>query len=154
MSEDLPPKLNLWSEAQSFEYAWAPLRMKEGQQREVDAHLIQLNVNQAMPGREASAVDPVTGISANIKLTTEEYNDMLRIANNELDLENRILTLTRSAVDNPTQARVIDMQKVIKNEFDKTFGTARKILIDRSPELQKRLSEQATRIEDYGQGAR
>jgi hypothetical protein len=154
MSEDLPPKLNLWSEAQSFEYAWAPLRMKEGQQREVDTHLIQLNVNQAMPGREASAVDPVTGISANIKLTTEEYNDMLRIANNELDLENRILTLTRSAVDNPTQARVIDMQKVIKNEFDKTFGTARKILIDRSPELQKRLSEQATRIEDYGQGAR
>ena len=154
MSEDLPPKLNLWSEAQSFEYAWAPLRMKAGQQREVDTHLIQLNVNQAMPGREASAVDPVTGISANIKLTTEEYNDMLRIANNELDLENRILTLTRSAVDNPTQARVIDMQKVIKNEFDKTFGTARKILIDRSPELQKRLSEQATRIEDYGQGAR
>jgi hypothetical protein len=107
-----------------------------------------------MPGREASAVDPVTGISANIKLTTEEYNDMLRIANNELDLENRILTLTRSAVDNPTQARVIDMQKVIKNEFEKTFGTARKILIDRSPELQKRLSEQATRIDDYGQGAR
>lgn len=154
LSEGLPPKLNLWSEVQSFQYAWAPLRMKEGEQREVDAHLIQLNVNQSMPGREASAVDPTTGISANIKLTSEEYNDMLRIANNELDLENRILTLTRSAMDNPTQARVIDMQKVIKNEFDKTFGTARKILIDRSPELQNRLSEQASRIEEFGQGAR
>jgi hypothetical protein len=153
-SEDLPPKLNIWGKVQSFEYAWAPLRMKDGEQREVDAYLIQLNVNQAMPERQVSAQDPSTGISATIKLKTKEYNDMLRIANNELDLENRIFALTQNAVKNPTQARVIDMQKVIKNEFEKTFETARKILIDRSPELQKRLSEQATRIEEFGQGAK
>jgi hypothetical protein len=154
MSESLPPKLNLWGEPQDFQYAWAPLRMKDGQQREVDTHLIQLNVNQAMPGREITAQDPRTGISASVKLTTEEYNDMLRIANNELGLEDKILALTRTAVNNPSQARVIDMQKVIKGEFEDVFKTARLILIDRSEELQQRLSEQAARIEEFGQGAR
>ena len=154
MSDNLPPKLNIWSEPQDFQYAWAPLRMKDGQQREVDTHLIQLNVNQAMPGREITAQDPQTGISAKVKLTTEEYNDMLRIANNELGLEDRILALTRTAVNNPSQARVIDMQKVIKGEFDEVFKTARLMLIDRSEELQQRLNEQAARIEEFGQGAR
>ena len=154
MSDNLPPKLNIWSEPQDFQYAWAPLRMKDGQQREVDTHLIQLNVNQAMPGREITAQDPQTGISAKVKLTTEEYNDMLRIANNELGLEDRILALTRTAVNNPSQARVIDMQKVIKGEFEDVFKTARLMLIDRSEELQQRLSEQAARIEEFGQGAR
>jgi hypothetical protein len=154
MSDNLPPKLNLWGEPQDFEYAWAPLRMKAGKQQEVDAHLIQLNVNQAMPGREITAQDPSTGISGKVKLTTEEYNDMLRIANNELRLQDRILALTRSAVNNPSQARVIDMQKVIKGEFDNVFKTARLMLLDRNPELQQRLSEQAARIEEFGQGAR
>lgn len=154
MSDNLPPKLNIWSEPQDFQYAWAPLRMKDGKQREVDTHLIQLNVNQAMPGREITAQDPQTGISAKVKLTTEEYNDMLRIANNELGLEDRILALTRNAVNNPSQARVIDMQKVIKAEFDDVFKTARLMLIDRSEELQQRLNEQAARIEEFGQGAR
>jgi hypothetical protein len=154
MSEDLPPKLNLWGEPQDFEYAWAPLRMKAGKQQEVDAHLIQLNVNQAMPSREIAAQDPSTGISGRVKLTTEEYNDMLRIANNELRLQDRILALTRSAVNNPSQARVIDMQKVIKGEFDSVFKTARLMLLDRNQELQQRLSEQAARIEEFGQGAR
>jgi hypothetical protein len=154
MSDNLPPKLNLWGEPQDFEYAWAPLRMKAGKQQEVDAHLIQLNVNQAMPGREITAQDPSTGISGKVKLTTEEYNDMLRIANNELRLQDRILALTQSAVNNPSQARVIDMQKVIKGEFDNVFKTARLMLLDRNPELQQRLSEQAARIEEFGQGAR
>jgi hypothetical protein len=79
---------------------------------------------------------------------------MLRIANNELRLQDRILALTRSAVNNPSQARVIDMQKVIKGEFDSVFKTARLMLLDRNQELQQRLSEQAARIEEFGQGAR
>ena len=154
LSSSLPPKLNLWGEPQSYEYAWAPLRMKEGKAREVDALLIQLNVNQSMPDRTASAIDPQTGISAEVKLTSQEYNEMLRIANQELDLENRILSLAREAANMTSSARIIDMQKVIKGEFQNTFSTARKILLERSPEMQQRLNDQALRIEQFGQGAK
>lgn len=154
LSSSLPPRLNLWSEPQSYEFAWAPLRMKEGKAREVDALLVQLNVNQAMPDRSMTAVDPQTGISADIKMTPLEYNEMLRIANMDLGLENKILILAREAATKTSSARIVDMQKVIKGEFSNTFSIARKILLEQSPEMQDRLNEKALRIEQFGQGAK
>ena len=154
LSDNLPPKLNIWGEPQEYQYTWSPFRMKDGKQREVDAGLIQLNVNQTMPSREISAKDPKTGISAKVKLTTEEYNNVIRIANDRLRLEDRVLTLVRAASENPTEARVVDMQKVIKGEFEEVFSTAKQILISENEELQQRLGEQAERIRQSGQGAR
>jgi hypothetical protein len=154
LSETLQPKLNLWSEPVEYEYAWAPFRMKAGKQREVDVGLIQLNVNQGYPTREISAKDPATGISAKVKLDTSEYNQVLRIANDRLGLEDRISTLVRAALDDPTEARVIDMQKVIKSEFEEIFEAAKKILLSENEDLQQRLNDHARRIEKSGQGAR
>ncbi len=154
LSSDLPPKLNLWGEPQSYQYAWAPLRMKEGQAREVDALLIQLNVNQGMPERTIEAVDQQTDISAEIKLTPREYNEMLRIANIDLNLEERVLRLLKDATTKTSTSRIVDMQQVVKAEFQSVFSMARKILLEQSPELQERLNEKALRIEQHGQGAK
>jgi hypothetical protein len=154
LSDTLPPKLNIWSEPVEYEYAWSPFRMKAGKQREVDTVLIQLNINQGMPSRDISAKDPNTGISAKVKLTADEYNELLRIANDRLGLEDRVLTLTRAASEDLSEARVVDMQKVIKSAFEETFETARKILLSENEELQQRLNDHARRIEKSGQGAR
>lgn len=154
LSTTLPPKLNIWGEAQDYEYAYAPFRLKDGKAREVDSLLIQMNVNQEMPGRELTAQDPGTGLSASIKLTTEEYNDMLRIANNEYDLENRILEVAKEAEKYADKSSVVHFQNSIKFQFDLIFSAARQTLLSRNKEMQDRLADQAKRLEQYGRGAK
>lgn len=153
LSSDLEPVLNIWSEPQSYEYAWAPLRMKEGQMREIDAHLLQLDVNQGKPPKSLQAVDPKTGISAKIRLSPAEANRMLVIANKDLKLQDRVLSITRPYMKNPKKANVLEAQKLIKAEFQKTFSDARKILLAENPELQQRLNDEAIRIQNLVQGA-
>ena len=152
LSSDLEPDLNIWAEPQSYEYAYAPLRMKEGKMREIDAHLLQLDVNQAKPPRVLQAVDKDTGISAKIRLSPAEYNRMLVISNTDLKLQDRVLSITRQYSKNPKKTNVIEAQNVIKAEFQKVFSDARKILLSENPELQKRLSDEATRIQNLVQG--
>lgn len=152
LSSDLEPVLNLWAEPQSYEYAWAPLRMKEGQMREVDAHLLQLDVNQARPPKSLQAVDPNTGISAKIRLSPAEYNRMLVIANKDLKLQDRVLSITRHYSKNPQKTNVLEAQKVVKGEFENVFSDARKILLAENPELQQRLNDEAIRIQNLVQG--
>lgn len=154
LSESLPLKLNIWGEPVDYEYAYAPFRIKDGKSKYVDKILIQLNVNQEMPGRDASAVDPITGVSATIKLTSQEYNEMLTIANNELQLESRIESLAKEAEKRGSSSPVIYYQNAIKSEFSEAFSTARKMLISRDPALQQRLSEQAAKLIEYGKGAK
>ena len=154
LSTTLPPKLNIWGEAIDFDYAYAPFRIKEGKMRDVDKLLIQLNVNQEMPERNASAVDPRTGISATVKLNSEEYNEMLRIANNDLQLEKRIYLIAKEADKMGAKIPVIHYQNAIKDEFGKVFSDARKILISRDKDIQERLSEQAERLKEHGRGAK
>jgi len=156
MSEGLPPKLNIWSEPIEYESAWSPLRMKEGKRREVDQGLIQMNANISMPPRDVSAVDPVYETTGRTKLEAAEYNEMLRIANKELNLEQRVLeALDAFKVSMDTDERTKEFyQNQISNIFSKTFGDARKLLIERSPEIRARIAENAARVKEYGKGAR
>jgi hypothetical protein len=156
MSEGLPPKLNIWSEPIEYESAWSPLRMKEGKRREVDQGLIQLNANISMPPRDVSAVDPVYETTGRTKLEAAEYNEMLRIANKELNLEQRVLeALDAFKVSMDTDERTKEFyQNQISNIFSKTFEDARKLLVQRSPEIRARIAENAARVKEYGKGAR
>jgi hypothetical protein len=148
LSDDMTEVLNIWSEPQSYEYAYAPLRMKAGKQREADAYLIQLNVNQQKPQKFLSSVDQDTGISVRIRLKPEELNEMLVIANKELMLEDRVLAIGRAATSDPTKAPSRHWRKVIKGEFDKVFEDARSILVSRNPEIQQRIAEEAAKIKE------
>jgi len=157
LSEGLPPKLNIWGEPSSYEYAYAPWRMKEGKQRPVDQALIQLNANVSMPSREISAKDPSTGISTSAKLTTEEYNEVLRIANEEFGLEDSVMTVIEAIELDAGNGDLIRYQQAVKKVFTDTFSAAKdKLLGDSqySDAIQKRISDRAEQLKQFGQGAR
>jgi hypothetical protein len=157
LSEGLPPKLNIWGEPSSYEYAYAPWRMKEGKQRPVDQAMIQLNANVSMPSREISAKDPNTGISTSAKLTTEEYNEVLRIANEEFGLEDSVMTVIEAIELDAGNGDLIRYQQAVKKVFTDTFSAAKdKLLGDSqySDAIQKRISDRAEQLKQFGQGAR
>jgi hypothetical protein len=157
LSEGLPPKLNIWGEPSSYEYAYAPWRMKEGKQRSVDQAMIQLNANVSMPSRGVSAKDPSTGISTSAKLTTEEYNEVLRIANEELGLEDSVMTVIEAIELDAGNGDLIRYQQAIKKVFTNTFTVAKETLLGDSKysdSIQKRISDKAARLKEFGQGAK
>jgi hypothetical protein len=157
LSEGLPPKLNIWGEPSSYEYAYAPWRMKEGKQRPVDQALIQLNANVSMPSREVSAKDPDTDISTSTKLTTEEYNEVLRIANQELGLEDSVMTVIEAIELDAGNGDLISYQQAVKKVFTDTFSAAKEELLGNSQyssAIQKRISGRAEQLKQFGQGAR
>lgn len=157
LSENLPPKLNIWSEPTSYEYAYAPWRMKEGKQRPVDQALIQLNANVGMPSRELSAKDPSTGISTSIKLTTEEYNEVLRIANKEFGLEDSVAAVIQQIELDAGNGDLIRYQQAVKKVFTDTFSAAKDKLLgdsEYSDSIQKRISDKAEQLKQFGQGAK
>ena len=157
LSENLPPKLNIWSEPTSYEYAYAPWRMKEGKQRPVDQALIQLNANVGMPSRELSAKDPSTGISTSIKLTTDEYNEVLRIANKEFGLEDSVAAVIQEIELDAGNGDLIRYQQAVKKVFTDTFSAAKDKLLgdsEYSDSIQKRISDKAEQLKQFGQGAK
>lgn len=156
-SSSLPPKLNIWGEPVSHEFAYMPWRMKEGKMRDSDQMLIQLNANVQMPDRSMSAKDPNTGITANIKLTTDEYNEMLRIANQDLKLEDNVMSVVNFIEKDAGRSDLVTYQTAIKKPFEDTFAAAKKMLISQSiysDAIQERLAKQAKQIKDFGKGAR
>jgi hypothetical protein len=157
LSQDLPPMLNIWSEPVQHEFSWSPLRMKAGKQNEVDQALIQLNANIAMPGRQLSMKDPDTGINSNTKLTAEEYNEMLRIANGPLELEKRVTAVVDLIKQDAGRNDLIRYQNMISSVFSDTFEDARKILANDSlysTDIQQRIRDKAQRLKEFGKGAR
>lgn len=157
LSESLPPKLNIWGEPSSYEYAYAPWRMKEGKQRKVDQAMIQLNANVGMPSREVSAKDPATGLSTSAKLTTDEYNEVLRIANEEFGLEDNVMAVVEAIELDAGNGDLIRYQQAVKKVFTDTFSSAKDKLLgdsEYSDSIQKRISDKAARLKEFGQGAK
>jgi hypothetical protein len=157
LSEGLPPLLNIWGEPIEHEFAWSPIRMKEGKQRPVDQALIQLNANVSMPSRTVSKKDPSTGISTPTKLTTQEYNEMLRIANNEMNLESEVMAAVDVVKQDKNPDNLIFHQNVIKKVFGDVFEAARKKLTEDSiysSDINKRIADKAQRLKQFGQGAK
>ncbi len=159
LSDDLPPKLNIWSEPVEYEYAWSPLRTKEGKTRKADQGLIAMGSRVAMPSNTVSMRDPVTGITADTKMLPDEYNEMLRVANKELGLEALVEeVLNEIKISNITdQYDLIFYQQQIDKVFERVFtGARQKVLMDSkfSPQIQLRISNKAQQLKEFGQGAR
>ena len=159
LSEGMDPVLNIWSEPIDHEYTWSPIRMKEGQRRPVDQALIQLNASPPMPERRISMPVEVNGekITATTDLTAAEYNRMLRIANKELGLEERVLDaieLIKSGDAGDTS--LYTDQKIIALAFSETFQKAKQLLLQdkMGEDIQKRISEKAKKLAEFGKGAR
>ena len=157
LSQDLPPLLNIWAEPVQHEFSWSPIRMKAGKQNDVDQALIQLNANIAMPARQLSMKDPDTGINSNTKLTANEYNEMLRIANDKLELENRVTAVVDLIKQDAGRNDLIRYQNMISSVFSDTFEDARKILANDSlyaADIQQRIKDKAQKLKEFGKGAR
>jgi hypothetical protein len=154
-SETLEPRLNLWAGATDHDYAWSPLRMRQGRTKPVDAGLIQLGMNISMPSDNITVTEPRTGVSGvNVKLNTQQYNDMLKIANFEMGLESQMTELVEYYLDNPFKYPPHVMQDTVSATMSKIFGDARQQLIARDPELQEKAYEHAQRILQAGRGVK
>jgi len=157
LSEDLPPMLNIWGETVPHEYTWSPLRMKEGKMSDLDQALIQLNANISMPSRQASLQDPDTGISTSTKLTSEEYNEMLRIANDKLGLEKKIEAVINNIKKDNNKNELIVYQDNVKKAFSDEFEIAKKLLIEDSiysNDIKQRIADKAQKLKEFGRGAK
>jgi len=157
LSEDLPPVSNIWSEPVSHEYSWSPLRMREGKQSDVDQALIQLNANISMPSRQISMKDPNTGISASTKLTAEENYAMLKIANDELKLEDQVRSVLKMIKEDNNKQPLIVYQNMISKTFSDVFEVSKKLLIDKSiygSDIKQRIEDKAQRLNEFGKGAK
>lgn len=157
LSQDLPPLLNIWSEPVEHEFSWSPIRMKAGKQSYVDQALIRLNANISMPARQLSMKDPDTGINTSTKLTADEYNEMLRIANDNLELEKRVTAVVDLIKQDAGRNDLIRYQNMISSVFSDTFEDARKILANDSlyaADIQQRIKDKAQKLKEFGKGAR
>jgi hypothetical protein len=157
LSEDLPPMLNIYGETVPHEYTWSPLRMKEGKMSETDQALIQLNANIAMPSRQITMQDPNTGLSGNTKLTSEEYNEVIRIANKKLKLEDEVKAVVQMIKEDDNKQPLIVYQNMISKTFSDVFEVSKKLLIDESiygDDIKKRISDKAEKLKEFGKGAK
>jgi hypothetical protein len=157
LSEDMPPMLNIWGETVPHEYTWSPLRMKEGKMSETDQALIQLNANISMPARQISMLDKPTGISANTKLTSEEYNEVLRIANEKFKLEDQVKNILQMIKEDNNQSPLIRYQNMISKTVSDVFEVSKVSLLEESvygDKIKKRISDKAERLKEFGKGAK
>jgi hypothetical protein len=157
LSEDLPPMLNIWAEPVPHEYTWSPLRMKEGKLSDLDQALIQLNANISMPSRQASMKDPDTGISTSTKLTSEEYNEVLRIANDKLGLEDQVKSVIQMIKEDNNKNDLIVYQNHVNKTFSDVFEISKKLLIEESiygNEIKQRIADKAQKLKEFGKGAK
>lgn len=154
LSDNLPPKLNLWGEPVEYKYSWSPIRMTKGKQTEADQIIIQTGVKVKMPPRKVS--QPVEkGLSVDTNLSPLEYNELLRIANDPagIDMQNQIVNVASDISDLPLYRQ----QSIISNIIEKALTKAREVLLtdsEFSSDIQQRIQERYDIIKEVGQGAK
>lgn len=154
LSDKLPPKLNLWGEPVEYQYSWSPIRMSQGKQTEADQVIIQTGVKVKMPTRKLSQQFE-KGLSVEVDLNTQEYNEMLRIANDPsgIDLQNQIVNVSKDISGLP----LYQQQSIIGNIISQSFSKAKKVLLSNSEysaDIQDRIQQRADIIREVGQGAK
>lgn len=150
LSERLPLKLNLWGEPVQYEYTWSPIRMKKGKMSEADQIIIQSGTKVGMPDKNITK-SVEKGLSVSVPLSQEEYNEMLRIANEPpFSLQDRIVELGADISELP----LYKQQSIIKSVIEETFSGARDVLYSQSPEIQQRIQDRADIIREKGLGAK
>jgi galactitol-specific phosphotransferase system IIB component len=131
--------------------------MKEGKLSDLDQALIQLNANISMPSRQASMKDPDTGISTSTKLTSEEYNEVLRIANDKLGLEDQVKSVIQMIKEDNNKNDLIVYQNHVNKTFSDVFEISKKLLIEESiygNEIKQRIADKAQKLKEFGKGAK
>lgn len=163
MSDELPPLLNMYGEAQTNDYPGTPFRTTRGKQRLADRMIIQTGANIVMPkdyivekvefdtlSIDANGVPEKIEQKVNVKLTHDEYKELLSIANNKYNLESEIEKLNNNtekynklyASDEPgltqeqinrRKMKVIETLKDdIESKVSEIFKNARDDLYERS----------------------
>ena len=101
----------------------------------------------------------MTGITGKTKLDAAEYNEMLRIANEELDLRNNIQQVVDGIKADAMRDEkdLIFYQQEVGKAFDKVFSAARmKLVMDSkfSDAIQTRIADNAQKLKAAGKGAK
>lgn len=156
LSSSLPPRLNRWAEP-DYEVdparpwlGFTGIRTSESKMQEVDRVLISLGIPLAMPPRSISQTG-AGGIGASVKLNTEEYNELLRIYAQDVQIGGK--NVQQALVD---QAKAKDFesldkfyqQNLIKMLDDQFMEIARAKLLQESQfadSLQERLQTEQDR---------
>lgn len=163
LSDNLEPQLNLFAEPKEHEFSWSPIRMRSGKSDDLRQALIQLNAAPAMPGYDVSAIDPMTGKRGDTKLTVPEYNRMLQIANNELDLQGNLRAAVEMIKADNDPKNLINYQQMIQSVANAVFTGSEKtpgakmILLEDpefGPGIKQRIAEKAKQLETFGKGAK
>ncbi|NTW21508.1 MAG: hypothetical protein HGA42_18875, partial [Nostocales cyanobacterium W4_Combined_metabat2_030] len=120
LSNELPMRKNAWGEPVDIEYPLSFIRMSEGKAKPVD-RLIQ--TSQARVGEpqkfltETIEDEDMQKMSVNVQLNTEEYDELVRIANKDLNLEDRMASVLDS-IDKMKSAFNVEDKTLSKKELD------------------------------------
>lgn len=153
MSDRLPRKINIWNEELTNDTAWSPLRATKGKALEANQILIATKTQYNKPSDRIEKT--INDIPVSVKLTTQEYNEMISIANDELMLQDRIISKWKDLAEGidleatkgtPVQLKLV--QKALSTEIESVFSQARERLIRNSDEIQQRLFEQLDEVNE------
>lgn len=177
LSKTLPSKINMWGESVSHEYPGLPYRASKGKQRLADKMIIQTGADVGLPQQflneqfefdtlttDANGTPNKLTVPVVVKLTDEEYKELVSIANVKYNLESEITKLQENletynrlyAADAPNLApeqinrRNIKVIESLKNDIEKkvaeVYENARNDLYetsDYSSALKDRAQEEA-----------
>jgi hypothetical protein len=103
LSDNLPTAKNLWGEPVSHTFPLSPIRATSGKAQLADQLIIESRAGLEMPAKTVSKTYKFDTLSTgldgkpmaidvdvNVKLTPEEYDELLQIANVDLKLEKKI----------------------------------------------------------------
>lgn len=147
LSATLPKKINIWNEPLTNDVAWSPLMASKGKALAANEILIATKTPYGAPSDRIS--ETINGIPVSIKMLDSEYRELIAIANDELMLSDRIINKAEAMGESinlqaikGTPVQLAKVQNELSLEMERTFSKARKILIERSPEIKQRLYDE------------
>lgn len=153
MSDSLRRKINIWNEELTYETAWSPLRASKGKALKANEVLIATGTQYNKPNNRAEKT--INGIPLSTRLTEEEYREMIAIANDELLLPDRIISLwedLKEGIDieavKGTPVQLKRVQLSLAREMESVFSDARALLVERSDQIQQRLIDELEEVDE------
>lgn len=152
LSDNLPPKLDIWGQPVLYESPWSPIKMKSGKDDKANEIIIQTGTQVSYPSRIAS-MPMEKGLSVSTELSPLEYNLLLEIANDPagIDLQGQLVNTDISSL--PLYRQQVTIKAIMSSAFEK----AKKQLIGNSiysDDIQKRIQDKYLEVQDAGLGAK
>ena len=152
--QPLEVALNVWGKERIDDYPMSPLRATKGKYDPIDAALDRQDISLPDPSYNITVLDPGTGLSVKTKLSDRERNKMIRIANDELRLREKIGKVLQQ-YEKYSGAERIKYRTLVEAEFSSVFDEARKLLIEQSiysGDIKNRVAEKAAALLELEQG--